>query len=295
MLSTRNTRFASGLALALALGLAACAEGPSAPNAGRSGDFASTEGEPTTDPVVPIGTVKSIADVTSDASIWSRTVWACKVGTDATVSVSVDGGAASEQALVDGTCRAVHVNTGSEFEVDEVTVTELVAEGQVLDSMIVVTTRFGQITSVTKYTDSGTAVVITTRAGKGGIITYYNHLIPPPPPPGGGQGCTPGYWKQSQHFDSWVGYSPNQLFSSVFEDAFPGMTLLQVLGQGGGGIKALGRHTVAALLNTANAGVDYDMNTQGVIDAFNAAVPGGDYEALKNIFAGFNEQGCSLN
>ncbi len=64
---------------------------------------------------------------------------------------------------------------------------------------------------------------------------------------GGGEGCTPGYWKQSQHFDSWTGYSPSTQFSAVFENAFPGKTLLQVLEQGGGGLNALGRHTVAAL------------------------------------------------
>ncbi|MDH3224417.1 MAG: hypothetical protein OEO23_11935, partial [Gemmatimonadota bacterium] len=74
----------------------------------------------------------------------------------------------------------------------------------------------------------------------------------PPPPPGGGEGCTPGYWKQPHHFDSWTGYDPEDLFSSAFEDAFPGMTLLEVLKQGGGGLKALGRHTVAALLNAAS-------------------------------------------
>ena len=32
----------------------------------------------------------------------------------------------------------------------------------------------------------------------------------------GGQGCTPGFWKQPQHFNFWVGFSPNQTFSSVF-------------------------------------------------------------------------------
>ena len=37
-----------------------------------------------------------------------------------------------------------------------------------------------------------------------------------------------------------------------FDDAFPGMTLLEVLSQGGGGLNALGRHTVAALLNAAS-------------------------------------------
>ena len=122
---------------------------------------------------------------------------------------------------------------------------------------------------------------------------------PPPPPPPGGEGCTPGYWKQPHHFDSWAApYESDQLFSTYFEDAFPGMSLLDVLKQGGGGLKALGRHTVAALLNAASGGVAYDLTTGQVIDAFNDLYPEGskqDYNGLKDIFAGFNEQGCPLN
>jgi hypothetical protein len=118
---------------------------------------------------------------------------------------------------------------------------------------------------------------------------------PPTPTPDGGEGCTPGYWKQEQHFGSWTPpYDPSDLFSSVFEDAFPGMTLLQVLELGGGGLNALGRHTVAALLNAASGDVDYDMTTTEVIDAFNDVFPGGDYETLKNELADLNEQGCPL-
>ena len=113
---------------------------------------------------------------------------------------------------------------------------------------------------------------------------------------GGGDGCTPGYWKQTQHFDSWTApYTPDTLFSDVFDDAFPNKTLLDVLKEGGGGLKALGRHTVAALLNAASPRVSYDETKQGVIDIFNAVFPGGDYEDLKNYFEGFNEQGCPLN
>lgn len=120
-------------------------------------------------------------------------------------------------------------------------------------------------------------------------------LTVPVTPPGGGQGCTPGYWKQPHHFDSWVAYTPSQMFSDVFEDAFPGMTLLDVLKQGGGGLKALGRHIVAALLNASNGDVDYDVSAAGIIDSFNAVYPGGDYEGLKDIYADFNEQGCPIN
>ncbi len=116
----------------------------------------------------------------------------------------------------------------------------------------------------------------------------------------GTEGCTPGYWKQSQHFDSWVGYSPTDQFSSVFEDAFPGKTLLQVLQPQNAGpnvkLNALGRHTVAALLN-ASSSVEYPYSESGVIALFNGTYPGtdGEYLALKDIFAGFNELGCPLN
>ncbi len=44
-------------------------------------------------------------------------------------------------------------------------------------------------------------------------------------------------------------YDLTNQFSDHFDYAFPGMTLLDVLWQGGGGLKALGRHTVAALLH----------------------------------------------
>ena len=109
----------------------------------------------------------------------------------------------------------------------------------------------------------------------------------------GTEGCTPGFWKQTQHFDSWTApYEPTDQFSSVFEDAFPGMTLLDVLGQGGGDLNALGRHTVAALLNGANPNVDYAYSASEVIQLFNDVFPGGVYEALKAQFSSANEQGC---
>lgn len=119
-------------------------------------------------------------------------------------------------------------------------------------------------------------------------------------PPRGGEGCTPGFWKQEQHFAAWLNppYAPSTPFSDVFEDAFPGKTLLDVLKQGGGGKKALGRHTVAALLNSATTDVDYDFGMPAdVINAFNEVYPGNkrDYNHLKREFSYLNEQGCPIN
>ena len=83
----------------------------------------------------------------------------------------------------------------------------------------------------------------------------------------------------------------------MFEDAFPEMTLLEVLKQGGGGLIALGRHTVAALLNAASPNVSYDMSVSEVIDAFNDVYPSStaDYNDIKDMFEDFNELGCPLN
>jgi hypothetical protein len=113
---------------------------------------------------------------------------------------------------------------------------------------------------------------------------------------GGGEGCTPGYWKQKQHFFAWEEYQTDTLFSEVFDDAFPGMTLLKVMRQGGGGLNALGRHAVAALLNASSHDTNYDFTVDEVIADFNSAFPGSkeDYELAKDIFQYYNEQGCPL-
>jgi hypothetical protein len=73
------------------------------------------------------------------------------------------------------------------------------------------------------------------------------------------------------------------------------MTLREVVKLKGGGLNALGRHTVAALLSSASTGVDYPYTTAQVIAAFNLVYPGGDYEALKDILMDANELGCPLN
>lgn len=102
----------------------------------------------------------------------------------------------------------------------------------------------------------------------------------------GGFGCSPGYWK-NHNFPA--GYSKNQLFSSIFEDAFPGMTLQQVLSQGGGGIKALGRHTVSAYFNAVALGVKYELTPQQVVDKFNAVNPNGNINGLSDEFEGLED------
>jgi hypothetical protein len=119
---------------------------------------------------------------------------------------------------------------------------------------------------------------------------------PTPTPPRKEEGCTPGYWKQEQHLDSWTApYTPTTLFNDVFADAFAGMTLVQVLELQGGGLDALGRHAVAALLSAASPEVDYAMSVADVIAAFDATYASGDYETLKNRLDVLNNQTCPLD
>ncbi|MDT8369918.1 MAG: hypothetical protein RQ745_11990 [Longimicrobiales bacterium] len=132
--------------------------------------------------------------------------------------------------------------------------------------------------------------------GQGGTIWFKFSLDEAPP--GGGEGCTPGYWRQAHHFDSWEGFDPSDSFDAVFGgNHFPGETLGEVVRARGGGINALARHAVAALLNASSSGVDYDLTTQEVIDAFTAAAAGTRREmnARKDAFDTLNNQGCPLN
>jgi hypothetical protein len=116
----------------------------------------------------------------------------------------------------------------------------------------------------------------------------------------GAQGCTPGYWKQPQHFDSWTVHTQTDTFDSVFGvSAFPAsLTLLRALGQGGGGINALGRHAVAALLNAVSPNVNYPITAADVIASTQAAINSGNktlIEQTKNQLESYNQLGCPIS
>lgn len=111
-----------------------------------------------------------------------------------------------------------------------------------------------------------------------------------------GNGCTPGYWKQKHHLDSWVVYSPDDLYDDVFGVASGlGKTLHDALRTGGGGVNALLRHSTAALLNSSSAGVGFFYSSSEVIAIVQDAFDTGEFEAAKNLLAAQNEKGCPLN
>ncbi|HEX6899792.1 MAG TPA: hypothetical protein VF789_08765 [Thermoanaerobaculia bacterium] len=122
------------------------------------------------------------------------------------------------------------------------------------------------------------------------------------------QGCTPGYWKN--HTGSWppTGYSPGQAVVTVFSAAslyptYGNATLQQALGFPGGSglngaVEILLRSGVAALLNAAHSGVDYPRVDSQVIAEVNAALAGGDANAMLTLGWALdydNNRGCPLN
>jgi hypothetical protein len=143
----------------------------------------------------------------------------------------------------------------------------------------------------------------------------------------GGEGCTPGYWKQEQHFGSWDdAYDPGDLFSdpALFDRTITirlqnggalkklkkitkappaskqNPTLLEALQAKGGCINALARHAVAALLNAASSNVNYLYTVAEVIAMTQSAIDSADCDTIedtKDLFDAANndEGGCPLN
>ncbi len=112
------------------------------------------------------------------------------------------------------------------------------------------------------------------------------------------QGCTPGYWKNHRRWPA--PYTQSTLFSAVFANAFPNKTFQQVLSQGGGGLNALGRHTVSAFLNAGAIGSPtYGLTSSQIISEFNAAFASKVYDPTKNRFESFSDAypgiTCPLN
>ncbi len=115
------------------------------------------------------------------------------------------------------------------------------------------------------------------------------------------QYCSPGYWKQPQHFDSYVApYSASSTFSSIFgSTAFGSKTLVEVLSTGGGGLAAYGRATVGALLNAS--ALTSGLTPAQVISAFNTTFAGAPTGTAANgYYGGANSEftapeNCPLN
>ena len=109
---------------------------------------------------------------------------------------------------------------------------------------------------------------------------------------GGEEGCSSGHWKNDADKRGEVDWDdtaflPGDLWSTTFDPITirvkdgPGKptmesdpTLQQALNARGGGINALAREAVAALLNESHGNIDYPLNQGEIIALVNAAIAG---------------------
>ncbi len=129
----------------------------------------------------------------------------------------------------------------------------------------------------------------------------------------GKEGCTPGYWKQDHHLDSWppAGFSPNQDLDTVFNIpaclsscGFGDDSLREALYFDGGfslcgKARSLLRTAVAAALNAAHPDVDYGIEPlSAVVSRVNTALATcSSFKIIeeKNILDYKNNKECPLN
>jgi len=120
------------------------------------------------------------------------------------------------------------------------------------------------------------------------------------------EGCTPGFWKQSQHFDKWTGFTTTELVGGVFNQATSatsGSTLLEALSFPGGtdtdgAERILIRAAVAAVLGASIPDVDYPSTVAEIITSVNNAIATGVRDTMLSLAAQIdvdNNRGCPLN
>jgi hypothetical protein len=117
-------------------------------------------------------------------------------------------------------------------------------------------------------------------------------------------GCTLGYWKQDQHFDSWpADIAPTHNQRTYFGNGAFNESLLAALNyKGGGGVdgakRILLKQAAAALLNAGSGQVDYRLSRADTLQYVGFALNSGDRDvilALASTLDAYNNQGCPLN
>lgn len=137
---------------------------------------------------------------------------------------------------------------------------------------------------------AGATADLTLGSGDIAFCRYVNEFNP------GDEGCTPGYWKQPQHFGSWTN-PPYDPFTTQLQDVFNftgvngqigGLAddlMLDALSyQGGtgklGAAQILLRAAVAAVLNASHNGVQFAFTEAQVIALVDAQLQGGSRDTM---------------
>jgi hypothetical protein len=118
------------------------------------------------------------------------------------------------------------------------------------------------------------------------------------------EGCTPGYWKAPQHFDSWpAGHLPTDNLRAFFGGLAYNDTVINALNYGGGpGIdgakQILFRAAVAARLNAFSDSIDYPISPGTLRTLVEAALATNDRADILELAAdldAMNNLSCPLN
>ncbi|MGE5827380.1 MAG: hypothetical protein ACM30G_03335 [Micromonosporaceae bacterium] len=211
-------------------------------------------------------------------------------------------------------------NCGTEA-LDDVTVTDDAGTANVNDDVVVLgpvslTPNQSQAFSGSYVPASSPSTDTVTASGVGAttqakVDDKASATCEVPPLAIAGEGCTPGYWKQQQHFDSWAptGLSPTYTAGSLFSSlagacpALASKTLLQSL-QGGGGpafcdkVRILIRAAVAAFLNAQHPDIDYPLTVQQILNDVNAAIASGNAKQVTDLASSLDDDNngiCPLN
>jgi len=136
----------------------------------------------------------------------------CKYGTDASFSVSIDGGQASTIGVTAGTCKVVALDFSTNTTARSVVVTEVASQSYTLLSVQRTLIQF-QTGTTTDILGSPTNVAdglpVAVNAYHGALLVYHNQ---PVTPPSGHCSYTQGWYKN--HTGSWPSGSltPNTVF-----------------------------------------------------------------------------------
>jgi hypothetical protein len=219
----------------------------------------------------------------------------------ATINITLD-------ADMTASCKNVFIpaNPAAWTSSMKITATELVPAGMTACNVAV----YNGSTVLGDYPGSTTASV-NLAYGQDVSIEWRNCATTPPVVISGG-GCTPGYWKQSQHFDSWpttvhTGDKLSLYFATgaqmVDGKALGNYTMLDGLKmKGGSGIaganQILMRAAVAAYLNSAVNALHYPFSTANVVSMVNTALGSGNRDLMILTAAKLdkaNNGDCTLN
>lgn len=315
-------------AVATAALLSACSEGPVSVT--QPFDAPSFHLVPVTNPTVelmaickvgPPGTYTFQADAThpvlwSSGTTYDLTSSTYNVTVTNSSTINVGGsdlqGACTSITNVNGTHNHVALAGGTIQAT--VTVAETTIPAGIQFVKVETYQKTGGSSGPTNMTSSTTNSASVNLGGTGGVastlmggnVVFYNE-----PEEGEFAGCTPGFWKQSQHFQYWTTYAPTDKIGDVFSEAdgyttakgidVDASTLLQGLNFGGGptagdAAAILLRAAISGLLNAASPDVNYYVDVATLISNVNAALATGNRQTMLTLAGTIdaeNNRGCT--